>query len=86
MFIVQFSVNTSETERGNKICGKISPDENWNNKNETDPRLLRSFFSPSGIIHLYFHSDYLDDEVANSSASKQDVGIEIVFTSYTGSS
>lgn len=80
-------MNASETERGNKICGKLSRDENWNDKNVTDPRLLRSFFSPSGIIHLYFHSDYSDNEAANSSdsnASDRDIGIEIVFTSYTG--
>lgn len=85
---LQFSANASRAGQSSPICGRISRNENWNEKNVTDPRLQRSYFNADGTIHLYFYSENWDDQDEEQDVgddeSHQEIGVEIVFSSYTG--
>lgn len=83
---IQFAVNGSVSTRSQEICGTITKDEDWNNVTVTsDPRRQRTFFNPEGGLHLYLHFDQSSIDAHQVKASEgNEVGIEIVFTSYTG--
>ncbi|ODN05963.1 Low-density lipoprotein receptor-related protein 3 [Orchesella cincta] len=77
---VQFAPNESPSTRSHKICGHIDKETAWNGS--SDPRLQRTFLNPDGRVHVYFYSDE-NLEPESEDDYDQDIGVTVVFTSYT---
>ncbi|CAL8106778.1 unnamed protein product [Orchesella dallaii] len=78
---IQFAPNESPLSRSHKFCGRIDKEVAWNGS--TDPRIQRTFFNPEGRVHVYFYSDQDDLEPETEEDYENDVGVTVVFTSYT---